>query len=154
MVTKSLTYEVISGENVPGGLPRLHLVVLSPIWEGPSLQLEYPDGCRHTLVGWTGAGEACSVRVFWTRHQPEAPAVCLAIGGEAGLRDQGDPERGRCPQGMPFLALAESLIPADILAVIGPPPVPIKQGQKFLGGGRGNCVPTALPPSLPPKPRT
>lgn len=119
-----LEYEVQSGPNVPGGLPRLKLPVLSPIWRGAPLNLEYPDGARHTLVGWRGpgAGESCDVQVFWTRHEPAGPAVCLAIGGDAGLRDLSPPEDPGSPRGRPFLALAASLIPADVIEVIGPAP--------------------------------
>ncbi len=135
MVRQYLEYEVVPGDNVPNGLPRLWLTVLSPIWEGPALHLEYPDGSRHTLVGWTDrrGGKACLVRVFWTRHQPTGPAVCLAIGGDGGLRELERPEDGQTFKGLPFLALAESLIPADILAVIGSPPPPEAQPQ-LLGG--------------------
>jgi hypothetical protein len=120
----SLEYEVSPGPNVAAGLPRLDLQVLSPIWRGESLVLEYPDGEIHLLVGWEGAGRGGpgAVRVFWTRHQPKAPAVCLAIGGDAGLRNT------TTGQGLPFLALAESLIPPEILEVIGPQP----QGEPLL----------------------
>ncbi len=119
-----LEYEVQSGPNVPRGLPRLKLAVLSPIWRGTALNLEYPDGVRHNLVGWRGpgAGEPCDVQVFWTRHEPAGPAVCLAIGGDAGLRDLSPPEDPGSPRGRPFLALAASLIPAEVLEVIGPAP--------------------------------
>ncbi len=122
-----LEYEVTPGGNVPGGLPRLRLAVLSPIWRGPSLALEYPDGEVRTLTGWSEAGEGrpCEVRVFWTRHQAGGPAVCLAIGGNGGLRDSGPPDSSEPPQGRPFLALAESLIPAEVLEAIGPPPPPV-----------------------------
>lgn len=114
----SLEYEITPGSNVVGGLPRLELRVLSPIWRGESLVLDYPDGESHQIVGWEGpgAGGPGGLRVFWTRHEPGAPAVCLAIGGDAGLRN--------CTtgQGLPFLALAESLIPREVLEVIGPRP--------------------------------
>jgi hypothetical protein len=111
----SLEYEVSPGPNVSGGLPRMELRVLSPVWRGASLQLEYPDGEKHTLMGWEGGGPA-ELRVFWTRHQPGAPAVCLVIGGGAGLRN------ATTGQGLPFLALAESLIPLEVQEVIGPRP--------------------------------
>ena len=119
-----LDYEVRPGSNVAQGLPRQRLAVLSPIWQGPALTREYPDGEVRTLTGWSGDGPGapCELRVFWTRHTPAAPAVALAIGGDAGLRHV---EPGAGPdtaQGLPFLALAESLIPEEVLAVIGPPP--------------------------------
>ncbi|MGA7577085.1 MAG: hypothetical protein ACLQUW_16520 [Desulfobaccales bacterium] len=71
-----LGYEVTPGGNVAAGLPRLELLVLSPIWRGETLILDYPDGESHTLVGWQGegAGGPCPLRVFWTRHQPGTPA--------------------------------------------------------------------------------
>jgi hypothetical protein len=118
-----LEYEVPPCANVPQGLPRQRLEVLSPIWRGESLRLAYPDGEELLLKGWSGpeAGGPCRLRVFWTRHQPQAPAVCLALGGDQGLRELG---AAAAPQGHPFLALAESLIPPEVLAVIGPPPRP------------------------------
>ena len=121
-----LDYEVIPEDNVPGGLPPLRLAVLSPVWQGRTLSLEYPNGDRHTLIGWsaTGGGSPCGVRVFWTRHQAQRPAVCLAIGGNAGLRDLGPEGAGEAPGGLPFLALAESLIPREVREVIGTPPPP------------------------------
>ena len=121
-----LEYEVSNCRNVPGGLPRLKLPVLSPIWRGAALHLEYPDGEVHTLVGWWGPEEGGpgELQVFWTRHQPSGPPVCLAIGGDGGLRDLW-PAAGTAPlRGLPFLALAESLIPMEVLKVIGPPPGP------------------------------
>lgn len=123
-MTRFIEYEVKPGADVPAGLPRQRLIVLSPVWRGASLELEYPDGQRHTLVGWCGpgAGEHGEVQVFWTRHEPRGPAVCLVIGGDAGLKEYPPPESGEPPRGLPFLALAESLIPADVLEVIGPRP--------------------------------
>ena len=117
-----LDYEVKPGGNLPDGLPRQSLVVLSPIWRGPVLCLEYPDGDTETIEGRTVGGAACQVQVFWTRIDPQGPAACLAIGGDAGLRRvvrQGGQEVFR---GAPFLALAERLIPPEVLAVIGPRP--------------------------------
>ncbi len=113
-----LEYEVAPGGNVAAGLPRLGLEVLSPIWRGETLVLDYPGGESHTLTGWQGSGGGgpCPLRVFWTRQRPGTPAVCLAIGGDAGLRNA---TRG---QGLPFLALAESLIPRQVMEVIGPGP--------------------------------
>ncbi len=121
-----LEYQVTPGENVPQGLPQQSLPVLSPIWRGPALVLEYPDGEVHTLVGWRQeTGAACEVQVFWTRHEPRGPAVCLAIGGDGGLRNLGGPaQEGEFPQGVAFLALAESMIPREILTRIGPAPPP------------------------------
>lgn len=115
-----LEYEVTPGGNVAEGLPRLGLRVLSPIWRGEKLVLKYPDGESHTLVGWEGegAGGPCPLRVFWTRHRAAAPAVCLAIGGDAGLRNT------TTGQGLPFLALAASMIPWQVLEIIGPGPEP------------------------------
>ena len=127
-----LEYEVRPGSNVPQGLPRQRLVVLSPIWRAPALTLEYPEGEVHTLVGWSGStpGKACGLRVFWTRHDPAAPAVALVIGGDAGVRQYGS-DAGA--QGLPFLALAESLIPAEVLQVIGPPPEAEPPPPRLLG---------------------
>lgn len=120
----SIEYEVIPSENVPLGMAPLILTVISPVWRGPSLELTYPDGEVHTLVGWqgAGAGQAAELRVFWTRSEPGGPPVCLAVGGDAGVRDLGPPGGGKVSQGRPFLALAESMIPREVLGVIGPPP--------------------------------
>jgi hypothetical protein len=119
-----LEYEVRPGSNVPQGLPRQRLAVLSPIWQAPALTLEYPDGELHTLKGWSGAGTGApgNLRVFWTRHEPGAPAVPLAIGGDAGVRLFAPGAADDTGQGFPFLALAPSLIPAAVAEVIGPPP--------------------------------
>jgi len=114
-----LEYEVRPGSNVPQGLPRQRLPVLSPIWRGPALTLEYPDGEVHTLVGWSGSapGASCDLKIFWTRELT-GPAMALAIGGDAGVRHLGPGP----PQGLPFMALADSMIPAEVLDVIGPAP--------------------------------
>jgi hypothetical protein len=119
-----LEYQVNPGENLPQGLPPQSLAVLSPIWRGPTLHLKYPDGEVHIVVGWggPGAGSPCGVQVFWTRHEPRGPAVCLAIGGDGGLRQQVAADPDATPQGLPFLALAESMIPREVLDVIGPKP--------------------------------
>lgn len=124
MMQYSIDYEVIPSGNVPDGMPRLELTVLSPMWRGPSVELEFPDGEVRTLVGWSGsgAGYPAELRVFWTRHEPGGPPVCLAIGGDAGVRDLGPAVGAGFPQGKSFLALAESLIPQEVLKVIGPPP--------------------------------
>jgi hypothetical protein len=121
-----LAYEVKPGTNVAQGLPRQHLPVLSSIWQGPALTLEYPDEEVHTLVGWSGSdpGSPCGLQVFWTRHTASAPAVALAIGGDAGVRIFGPGNDEAAGQGLPFLALAESMVPAEVLEVIGPPPEP------------------------------
>jgi hypothetical protein len=121
-----LEYEVKAGSNVPQGLLRQRLAVISPVWRGPALTLEYPDGEVYNLVGWSGSfpGVPCDLRVFWTRHEPTAPAVALAIGGDAGLRHCGPGAGDDTSQGFSFLALAHTLIPVDVLKVIGTPPEP------------------------------
>ena len=71
-------------------------------------------------MGWSGSapGESCDLKIFWTRHELTAPAVALAIGGDAGVRHLGP----GAAQGFPFMALADSMIPAEVLKVIGPAP--------------------------------
>lgn len=122
MLKHLVEYEVRPGENLPEGLPRQRLVVLSPIWRGPTLRLEYPDREVEILAGCDEGGQPCNVQVFWTRKDPDGPPVCLAIGGSAGLRLHSQEEGGKSSRGLAFLALAESLIPPEVLAVIGPPP--------------------------------
>jgi hypothetical protein len=119
-----LEYAVRPGSNVPQGLPRQRLAVLSPIWRAPALTLEYPDGEVRTLVGWSGdaPGAPCDLRVFWTRHEAAAPAVAIAIGGDAGVRHFGSGAAADSARGLPFMALAAGMIPAEVLEVIGPPP--------------------------------
>jgi hypothetical protein len=119
-----LEYEVRPGSNVAQGLPRQRLAVLSPIWRAPALTLKYPDGEVRTLMGWSGSapGAPCDLKIFWTRHEPTAPAVALAIGGDAGVRHFGPGAVNDTAQGLPFMALADSIIPAEVLNVIGPPP--------------------------------
>jgi hypothetical protein len=121
-----LEYEVYPCANVPAGLPRQRLAVLSPIWRGKFLCLEYPDGTVHTLQGWSSPepGEPGELQIFWTRHQPQGPPVCLAIGGDHGLRVLDLAKAEAAAQGYPFLAPAESLIPLEVLEVIGPAPGP------------------------------
>ena len=51
-----------------------------------------------------------------------APAVALAIGGDAGVRHLGPGGAEEFAQGLPFMALADSMIPAEVLDVIGPAP--------------------------------
>jgi hypothetical protein len=119
-----LTYQVLPCPNVPAGLPRQQLLVLSPVWRGPSLTISYPDGEEYLLTGRHRTGRPCDLRVFWTRHQSRAPAVCLVIGGAGGLRETRLPAGLKKGVGRPFLCLAETLIPPEVLAVIGPPPPP------------------------------
>jgi hypothetical protein len=127
-----LEYEVQPGGNVPQGLSRQRLAVLSPVWQGPELTLVYPDEEVQVLVGWCSSpGGPCDLKVFWTRTEPTAPAVALAIGGDAGVRSrQFDPEAEA--RGWPFVALADSLIPAEVLAVIGPRPEPEPKAPLLL----------------------
>jgi len=132
MLKYLLPYEVKPGENLPGGLPPQSLVVLSPVWRGPALVIEYPDGDTETLLGRTRRGEPCEVQVFWTRENPRGPAVCLAIGGDAGLRAVLRAEGRETSRGLAFLALATSLIPPEVLAVISPPP-PVEDAPLLLG---------------------
>ena len=132
MLKYVLDYEVTPGDNLPGGLPRQSLVVLSPLWRGPTLAIEYPDGDTETLWGRTARGEPCEVRVFWTRQDPRRPAVCLAIGGDAGLLAVLHDGARETSRGLAFLALAASLIPGEVLAVIGPPP-PQEAAPLLLG---------------------
>jgi hypothetical protein len=129
-----LEYEVKPGSNVPQGLPRQRLAVLSPVWRGPSLTLEYPDKEVYTLVGWSGSGpgEPCELKVFWTRHEPTAPAVALAIGGDGGVRHCGPGQGDEASQGFPFLGLARSMIPQEVLKVIGPAPEPEARPLRLL----------------------
>jgi hypothetical protein len=132
MLPPRLAYEVKPGENLPSGLPRQSLLVLSPVWQGPALNIEYPDGDTEAIEGRTKSSEPCEVRVFWTRENPGGPAVCLAIGGDGGLLavlSSGVTETSR---GLALLALAESLIPREVLAVIGPPP-PVETAPLLLG---------------------
>jgi hypothetical protein len=122
MLKYLLPYEVKPGDQLPGGLPPQSLAVLSPVWRGPTLAIEYPDGAVETLTGRTATGEPGDVRVFWTRESPRGPAVCLAIGGDGGLLAVLREGAGETVRGRAFLALAASLIPPEVLAVIGPAP--------------------------------
>jgi hypothetical protein len=132
MLKYVLDYEVQPGDHLPGGLPCQSLVVLSPVWRGPALAIEYPDGGTETLWGRTARGEPCEVQAFWTRENPRGPAVCLAIGGDAGLLAVMHDGVRETSRGRPFLALAESLIPGEVLAIIGPPP-PMETTPLLLG---------------------
>ena len=133
-MTQYLEYEVKPGSNVAQGLPRQRLAVLSPIWRGPSLALEYPDGQLRTLVGWSGSapGAPCDLSVFWTRPEPTTPAVALAIGGDGGVRHIGPHAGLDTARGLPFLALVDSMIPAEVLEVIGPSPAPEPKPPRLL----------------------
>jgi hypothetical protein len=112
------------------------LPLLSPVWQGPALRLEYPDGPVHTVVGWSedrdAGGAPVDLQVFWTRHEPDGPPVCLAIGADAGLRDLGPEDGLEGPKGYFFLALAESMIPEEVLAVVGPRPKPARHRAPLL----------------------
>jgi hypothetical protein len=132
MLKYLLEYEVRPGENFPSGLPQQRLVVLSPIWRGPALDIEYPNGDTEIIIARTMSGEPCDVQVFWTRENPRGPAVSLAIGGDAGLRAVTREGNWETSRGLAFLALAESLIPGEVLAVIGPPP-PAETTPLLLG---------------------
>jgi len=132
MLKYLLPYEVKPGDNLPGGLPLQSLEVLSPVWRGPALKIEYPDGDLETLWGRTGRGEPCEVRVFWTRENPKGPAVCLAIGGDGGLHSVLNDGQRATTRSRAFLAIAESLIPGEVLAVIGPSP-PVENAPLLLG---------------------
>jgi hypothetical protein len=131
---KYLEYEVRPGSNLPQGLPRQRLAVLSPIWRAPALILAYPDGEVCTLLGWSGSapGAPCDLQVFWTRHLPAAPAVALAIGGDAGVRQVRPGAADDTPQGLPFMALAHSMLPVEVLNVIGPPPASAPSPPRLL----------------------
>jgi hypothetical protein len=132
MLKYMLAYEVQPGANLTEGLPRQSLLVLSPVWRGPVLIIEYPDGDTETFGGRTTGGEPCEVQVFWTRENPRGPAVCLAIGGDAGLHAVLKAGGNETSRGLAFLALAESLIPPEVLAVIGPAP-PVEITPLLLG---------------------
>ncbi|MBM4289617.1 MAG: hypothetical protein FJ135_16005 [Deltaproteobacteria bacterium] len=129
MRSKVLYYHVVPNDNLPEGLNPVLLSVLSPVWRGPLLIIEYPDGLPQTITGWTAIGLPCDLRVFWTQASEGGPTVCLAIGGDGGVRlvddydihisGQKSPPPG---QGRPFLALSESLIPPGVSAIIGPAP--------------------------------
>lgn len=133
MLKSILPYEVKPGANLPAGLPRQSLMVLSPVWRGPVLAIEYPDGDTETIGGRTADGKPCDVRVFWTRENPRGPAVCLAIGGDAGLHAVLKTATIETSRGLAFLALAESLIPREVMAVVGPAP-PVETSPLLLLG--------------------
>ncbi|HAY22058.1 hypothetical protein [Desulfobacca acetoxidans] len=128
----SLDYGVRPNTNLPEGMSPVWLTVRSQIWCGPRLMLEYPDGYRQIIIGWSATDSAADLRVFWTEATEGGPTVCLAIGGDGGVRllaDTGEhlsSEGLNLPpgEGRAFMALAESLIPEEVAAVIGPAPSP------------------------------
>jgi hypothetical protein len=126
MKPRYLYYHVRPHEQLPAGMRPLTLTVLSPIWQGPEVTIIYPDGWRQTLIGWNADGTLGSLRIFWTQAPEPGPTVCLAIGGDGGLRvsDAAAGNRHGLPFGpaRPLLALAASLIPAAVAAIIGPAP--------------------------------
>lgn len=131
MESDYIEYAVKPNPNVPEGMARTRLAVLSRRWTGSALTIRFPDGEEHLLLGWSTAhgGSPARMQIFWTRHESGAPAVCLAIGGDAGLRDLKMKEAARPDflplppeRGYPLLGLAESVIPEEVLQVIGPPP--------------------------------
>lgn len=131
MEVEFIEYQVDPNPNVPEGMALTRLPVLSPRWQGAELTIRFPDGEEQLLIGWSTAqgGSPADLQIFWTQHEAGAPLVCLAIGGDAGLRALSSPGEAR-PEtmdvppgwGYPLLALAESLIPAEVLEVIGPAP--------------------------------
>ncbi|MFP3867190.1 MAG: hypothetical protein ACLFUU_03390 [Desulfobacteraceae bacterium] len=131
MAVKFIDYRVKPNPNVPQGMASTRLWVLSPIWQGSELTIQYPEGDEEMLIGWSTAlgGSPVDLQVFWTRHAEGAPVVCLAIGGDAGLRALTIPGAARLEslelppgRGYPLVGLAESLIPEAVLHVIGPVP--------------------------------
>ncbi len=126
MSPEYLYYHVLPHDNLPAGLPPITLPVLSPVWQGPEVTIIYPDGWRQTLIGWTAHGSPGDLRIFWTQAAEGGPTVCLAIGGDGGVRllEAAEVNRPDLPPGpaRPFLALASSLIPPAVAAVIGPAP--------------------------------
>jgi hypothetical protein len=126
MSPKYLYYHVLPHETLPDGMPPVAFTVLSPVWQGPEVTIVYPDGWRQTLIGWTAGGSPCDLKIFWTQAPESGPTVCLAIGGDGGVRllETTEVFTPDLPPGpaRPFLALAASLIPLTVAAVIGPPP--------------------------------
>jgi hypothetical protein len=126
MSPEYLYYQVRPNKSLPAGMGPVTLTILSPVWQGPALTIVYPDGFQQTLIGWTTAGFPCGLKIFWTQAEEGGPTVCLAIGGDGGVRllEAKEVNRHDLPSGpaRPFLALATSLIPAAVTAVIGPAP--------------------------------
>jgi hypothetical protein len=102
------------------------LVILSPVWQGHEITITYPDGWQQTLIGWTADGFPGDLKIFWTQAPEAGPTVCLAIGedGGIGIMESDKVNRSSLSPDLvrPFLALATSLIPANVLAIIGPAP--------------------------------
>ena len=122
MLKYLLPYEVKPGENLPGGLPPQSLVVLSPVWRGLALVVEYPDGDTETLSGLTLSGEPCEVRGLLDPGEPPGPGRLPGHRRGSGLLAVLSDGLRETSRGRAFLALAASLIPPEVLAVIGPPP--------------------------------
>lgn len=129
MNPRYLEYEVLPNANVPAGMVATIFAVLSPVWRGQALTIVYPDGTEQVLVGITATGASCDLKVFWSRATEHGPLVCLVLGGSGGIRllearpgvalVRDSQVQG---EGKPLLALADSLIPPAVLAVIGPKP--------------------------------
>ncbi|MGQ9921331.1 MAG: hypothetical protein ACUVRZ_08370 [Desulfobacca sp.] len=121
-----LWYQVQPSEELPAGMAAVTLTVLSPIWQGVELTIDFPDGWRQILRGRTAAGRSCALRVFWSEVVSGGPPVCLAIGGDGGLQlregYQGAPARQQTTSVRPLLGLATALIPSGVRQVIGPEP--------------------------------
>lgn len=129
MKPKYLEYEVLPNANVPEGMAATLFAVLSPVWQGPAITILYPDGTEQVLVGVTASGATCDLTIFWSQATEGGPLVCLVIGGSGGIRlleERPDSELvfDSLVQGVgkPFLALADALIPEEVLEVIGPKP--------------------------------
>jgi hypothetical protein len=126
MHPKFLSYHVQPHKHLPAAMAPINLTVLSPIWQGPEITIVYPDGWRQTLIGWTASSTPCDLKIFWTQAPEAGPTVCLAVGGNGGIRvlDTAKGNRQALPPGpaRPLLALATSLIPAAVAAVVGPAP--------------------------------
>jgi hypothetical protein len=126
MQPKYLYYHVRPHEYLPTGMRPITLAVLSPIWQGSEVTILYPDGWQQTLIGWTTGGSPCALKIFWTQAPEVGPTVCLAIGGDGGIRilEAAPGNRHDLFPGpaRPFLALATGLIPAAVTAVIGSAP--------------------------------
>ena len=54
--------------------------------------------------------------------RPDAEEEIIIIGGDAGVRHFGAADVEELAPGLPFMALAPSMIPAEVLEVIGPAP--------------------------------
>ena len=129
-----LWYQVQPSEQLPGGMAAVTLTVLSPIWQGAELTIDFPDGWQQTLSGRTAAGRPCALRVFWTEAVTGGPPVCLAIGGDGGLQLRecypDDPDSRQTAIVRPLLGLATALIPLAVRRVIGPQP---ERSPRLLG---------------------